>query len=48
MKLTQTDIFNKYEKEELIEKLKKNGFKKFNTKENIIDESLGYYIFAYK
>ena len=47
VKLTQTDIFNKYEKEELIEKLKGVGFIKINIKENIIDESTGYYIFAY-
>ena len=48
IKLTQTDVFYKYDKDEIINILKKNGFKRFNIIENIRNGRLGYFVFAYK
>ena len=47
MKHTQTDIFIKYYKDEVLEKLKKIGFKEFKIKIKTRNERSGYYIFAY-
>jgi cyclopropane fatty-acyl-phospholipid synthase-like methyltransferase len=47
IKLTQTDVFYKYEKNEIINRLKNNGFKKFDLKEDTTEGSRGNYIFAY-